>query len=77
MFNFNFILVYDLIFRFFVEENKFIGIIVGKVLVEDFDMEGLNGEVQYKIVKGNENLYYNIDVSIGIIILVLLLDYEL
>lgn len=40
-----FILIYDLIFRFFVEENKFIGIIVGKVLVEDFDMEGLNGEV--------------------------------
>lgn len=70
-------LIYDLIFRFFVEENKFIGIIVGKVLVEDFDMEGFNGEVQYKIVKGNENLYYKIDVSIGIIILVLLLDYEL
>lgn len=45
MFDFNFMLIYDLIFRFFVEENKFIGIIVGKVLVEDFDMEGFNGEV--------------------------------
>lgn len=69
-------LIYDLTFRFSVEENKSTGTTVGKVSAEDPDMEGSNGEVQYKIVKGNENSHYKIDASTGIITLALPLDYE-
>lgn len=68
--------VYDLTFRFSVEESKSTGTTVGKVSAEDPDVEGSNGEVQYKIVKGNENTHYKIDASTGIITLVLPLDYE-
>lgn len=73
MFAFNFI--YDLTFRFFVEENKSTGT-VGKVSAEDPDMDDPNGKVQYKIVKGNENSHYNIDANTGVITLTSPLDYE-
>lgn len=32
-------------FRFFIEENKLIGILVGIVFVEDLDIGDMNGKV--------------------------------
>lgn len=63
-------------FRFYIEENKSTGTTVGIVSAEDPDIGDTNGKVQYKIVKGNENSRFDIDVNTGIFTLKAPLDYE-
>lgn len=63
-------------FRFSIEENKLTGTTVGIVSAEDPDIGDTNGKVQYNIVKGNENLQFDIEANIGIITLNAQLDYE-
>lgn len=63
-------------FRFSIEENKLTGTTVGIVSAEDPDIGDTNGKVQYNIVKGNENLQFDIEANTGIITLNAQLDYE-
>lgn len=64
-------------YRFeFLFEVVLFGSFVVRVMVQDFD-QGINGQVIYSLVFGVYNRWFFIDFILGIIITVVLLDYEL
>lgn len=62
-------------FDVFVEENSFIGLVVVRVIVIDFD-EGINVQIMYQIVEGNIFEVFQLDIFFGELIVLVDLDYE-
>ncbi|XP_061195482.1 cadherin-related tumor suppressor-like [Saccostrea echinata] len=62
-------------YQLLVSENTATGTTVGSISAVDDD-EGINGQVHYRIVSGNDDSKFHIDISKGIISVVTPIDYE-